>query len=187
MRWQQVYRADFELSIKIVLETICLCHCIISFTKFFPMTNTHLVGTLSSGLLRGLVVIAIAFCSSMAFAQTAIAGMVDAQEATDRLSTHFPAVEAAFNAMSVTDPNYEFEAARVELTLHVYEDVQLGIEPEVTINTRFDEGMGAPAPGGRLSADESVSAGTPPAVAEFDPIVAELVNLLQQQSPNQKL
>ena len=113
--------------------------------------------------------------------------MVDAQSAADILSTHFPTVESAFNAMSVNDPNFEFEAARVELTLHVYEDVQLGIEPEVTINTRFDEGMGAPAPGGRLSADEAASAGVPPTVAEHDPIVAELVNLLQQQSLNQKL
>jgi hypothetical protein len=144
------------------------------------MTNAHPVGILLFLLRSGIVALLLTCSATLALAQTEIANLVDAPTAAQRLSTHFPAIEAAFAAMNVNDPGYALEAARVEFTMHVYEDVQQNIAPQTTIRTRFDEGMGAPYANGRPTVDEASANGALSPAIEYDPIVAELVNLLQQ-------
>ena len=144
------------------------------------MNKIHLLSRLNAIALRGFVVAGFAFFSTVAYAQTPLTNLVDTQTAVDRLSSHYPSIQAAFDSMNPNASNYAFEAARVELTMHVFEDVQQGVEPEATLQIRFDEGMGQPAPGGRPTLDDAAAAGNAPPVAEYDPIVAELVNLLKQ-------
>lgn len=144
------------------------------------MKTTLLVGRFQVLVLRSFAIILLAGLSTMAFAQTEIANLVDAQTAENRLSVHYPMVEANFNSMSQDDPAYAYEKARVEYTMHVYEDVQQGISTATTITTRFDEGMTSQLPQGvSLTVDEASASGAPSPAIEYDPIVAELVNLLQ--------
>jgi len=107
------------------------------------MNLTHLVVQGKQAMVRICVLAMFAMFATVSYAQSGLPNLVSASTAVTILQPHYNTVVADFNALNEKSADYAFQSARLEFTLGVYEDVQLGIEPSASILARLDASVAA--------------------------------------------